>query len=324
MKINIKKWQPYLTRPFDLFGSWLWQGWYESKYMQEALGFKMDEVLFVEISKHLVTQYHTRAQLKLLNKSFRYLLYKKPKRLEKFLQHGVNLTHQADVVLKKRHGGFKNFASALDFFNEVIFFTTVFPYFPSKVLLADEMLPPKINKLCAKLRSTSYYPSLIKKIILPLAPHHFLRELEKKHGSKRFIYQKSKGRETIEWISNPQTIVKQIEGEIKSNQIKGVSTYLGKVSGRVHVILDFMKPGVMKKGQILVSINSNPHLMPLIRKAGALVTDEGGVTNHAAIISRELKIPCVIGTKIATKVLKDGDLVEVDANRGIVKIIKRV
>jgi pyruvate,water dikinase len=61
-----------------------------------------------------------------------------------------------------------------------------------------------------------------------------------------------------------------------------------------------------------------------MKKAGAIVTDEGGLTCHAAIVSRELRVPCVIGTKIATKVLKDGDLVEVDADRGIVKILGKV
>ena len=57
-------------------------------------------------------------------------------------------------------------------------------------------------------------------------------------------------------------------------------------------------------------------------KAGAIVTDEGGLTSHAAIVSRELKIPCIVGTKIATKILKDGDIVEVDAENGIVRKIK--
>ena len=64
--------------------------------------------------------------------------------------------------------------------------------------------------------------------------------------------------------------------------------------------------------------------MPFLKNASAIVTDEGGLTCHAAIISRELKIPCIVGTGNATKVLKDGDLVEVDANKGIVKILKRV
>ena len=63
--------------------------------------------------------------------------------------------------------------------------------------------------------------------------------------------------------------------------------------------------------------------MSALTRCGAIVTNEGGLTCHAAIIARELKKPCVIGTKIATKVLKDGDLVEVDANKGIVNIVKR-
>ena len=56
-----------------------------------------------------------------------------------------------------------------------------------------------------------------------------------------------------------------------------------------------------------------------MKKASAIVTEQGGITSHAAIVSREMNIPCVIGTRIATRVLKDGDTVEVDANKGIVK-----
>ena len=65
-----------------------------------------------------------------------------------------------------------------------------------------------------------------------------------------------------------------------------------------------------------------PSFVVAMKKASAFVTDEGGITCHAAIIARELKKPCIIGTKNATQVLHDGDLVEVDANKGIVKIIK--
>jgi len=60
-----------------------------------------------------------------------------------------------------------------------------------------------------------------------------------------------------------------------------------------------------------------------MKKAAAIVTDEGSLTCHAAIVSRELGIPCVVGTKTATQVLKDGDLVELDADRGIVSILRR-
>ena len=79
----------------------------------------------------------------------------------------------------------------------------------------------------------------------------------------------------------------------------------------------------MNKGDILVSIATDPDIVPAMKKAAAIVTEQGGVTSHAAIVSRELRIPCVIGTKIATKVLKDNDLVEVDATKGIIKILKK-
>jgi len=67
-----------------------------------------------------------------------------------------------------------------------------------------------------------------------------------------------------------------------------------------------------------------PDFLPAMKKAKAIVTDEGGLTCHAAIVSRELSIPCIIGTRIATKVLKDGDLVEVDSNEGKIRILKEI
>ncbi|HBP00728.1 MAG TPA: hypothetical protein DD454_00720 [Candidatus Moranbacteria bacterium] len=77
------------------------------------------------------------------------------------------------------------------------------------------------------------------------------------------------------------------------------------------------------KGSILVAGQTRPLLMPAIRKAKAIITDEGGLLCHAAIVSRELKIPCIIGTKMATKFLHDGDLVEVDTDKGTIKVLKR-
>ena len=75
----------------------------------------------------------------------------------------------------------------------------------------------------------------------------------------------------------------------------------------------------MQQGDILVSIATTPAIVPAMKKAAAIVTDEGGLTCHAAIVSRELGVPCVIGTKIGTKIFKDGDMIEVDADEGTVK-----
>ena len=105
-------------------------------------------------------------------------------------------------------------------------------------------------------------------------------------------------------------------------EIKGKSASHGKARGIVAIVKSVSDLNKVKKGDILVSITTHPDYVSAMQKVKAIVTDEGGITCHAAIVSRELKKPCIVGTKIATKVLKDGDLVEVDADKGIVKIIK--
>ena len=107
------------------------------------------------------------------------------------------------------------------------------------------------------------------------------------------------------------------------SEIKGQCGCRGVAKGKVRIvnIIEDMKK--MQEGDILVAISTQPDLLPAMKKAAAFVTDQGGVTCHAAIVAREMNTPCVIGTKIATKVLHDGDIVEVDANRGLVTIVKR-
>jgi phosphoenolpyruvate synthase/pyruvate phosphate dikinase len=108
------------------------------------------------------------------------------------------------------------------------------------------------------------------------------------------------------------------------NEIKGSIAYKGIVKGIVRVCRTTDDIKLFKQGEILVANQTTPEYVPAMKKAMAIITDQGGITCHAAIVSRELKLPAIIGTKIATKVLKDGDYVEVDANTGVVKILKRV
>lgn len=98
----------------------------------------------------------------------------------------------------------------------------------------------------------------------------------------------------------------------------------GRTRGSVAIINTAKEMKKMKRGNILVSMATSPDLMPIIKKAAAIVTDAGGITCHAAIVSRELGIPCVIGTKIATKALHDGDTVDVDATHGKITVIERI
>jgi phosphohistidine swiveling domain-containing protein len=106
-------------------------------------------------------------------------------------------------------------------------------------------------------------------------------------------------------------------------QVKGRVAYKGKVKGKVKVILEAKRLSKFEQESILVTPMTTPDFVIAIEKAKAIVTDKGGIGCHAAVISREFKIPCIIDTKIATKVLKDGDLIEVNAEDGIVKILRR-
>ena len=113
--------------------------------------------------------------------------------------------------------------------------------------------------------------------------------------------------------------------KIESKDLKefsGQIAYRGKIEGIVKIIKNKEQFSKFEIGDVLVASMTTPDFISILKKASAFVTDEGGITCHASIVARELKKPCIIGTKIATKVLKDGDLVEVDAEKGIVRIIK--
>jgi len=119
-------------------------------------------------------------------------------------------------------------------------------------------------------------------------------------------------------------LLELVESHLKSGSlIYGNTASLGKAVGPAKIILrqaDFHK---FKEGDVLITGMTRPEFVPLMKIACAVVTDEGGVTSHAAIISRELGIPCVIATQTASKSFKDGDMLEVNANHGYVKILDR-
>lgn len=153
-------------------------------------------------------------------------------------------------------------------------------------------------------------------------PEKFKRELGERvrfcvhiiEGKKRTWILGAKAREFIKinGIMGATDTVKEIKGFIASR---------GWASGKVKICESSTEIGKVENGDILVAAMTTPDFVPAMKRAVAIITDEGGVTSHAAIISRELGKPCIIGTKNATKILKDGDIVEVDANKGIVKII---
>ncbi len=109
--------------------------------------------------------------------------------------------------------------------------------------------------------------------------------------------------------------------KVQEKEIKGTPASLGFAKGNVKIVLNHNDTKKVNIGDILVSSMTNPDFIIAMEKAAAFVTDEGGITCHAAIVAREFGVPCIVGTINATKVLKDGDLVEVDANKGVIKVL---
>jgi pyruvate,water dikinase len=106
-------------------------------------------------------------------------------------------------------------------------------------------------------------------------------------------------------------------------ELTGMTASTGTATGKVKVCSTIESLKKVEEGDIIVAPMTRPEYVPAMRKAAAIITDEGGITCHAAIVSRELNIPCIIGTKIATKVLNDGDLVEIKGNHGLIIILKK-
>ncbi len=151
---------------------------------------------------------------------------------------------------------------------------------------------------------------------------------ELRRRQRQFIYLMVGGRRRV--VSRPRLLAALLRTQLgqpaavrpSDRQLSGLGAYPGVVRGRVRVLrLQHLAQDLRRfqRGEIMVTESTKPEYVPAMKKAKAVVTNEGGITSHAAIISREFGIPCVVGAKVATQVLKDGDRVEVDATKGIVR-----
>jgi len=107
------------------------------------------------------------------------------------------------------------------------------------------------------------------------------------------------------------------------NRVKGRAAFLGYAKGPAKIVRYVSELDKVKVGDILITQMTFPSFIVAMSKAAAFVTDEGGITCHAAIVAREMKKPCITGTKNATRIFKDGDIVEVDANKGEARLISK-
>ncbi len=169
-----------------------------------------------------------------------------------------------------------------------------------------------------------------KEVIAFMEQREAIPKEEIEQRKKAYVYLYENGR--INFYRGDEAVAmkeKMLAQNEKRDEIRGMVANKGKTIGKVRIIRfdDLRKiyetAASITEPFILVTGMTNPNMVPLIKKAQAIVTDEGGMTCHAAIISREFNVPCIVGTKGATNVLHDGDIVEVDADTGIVRKIQK-
>ncbi len=175
--------------------------------------------------------------------------------------------------------------------------------------MTDEQIT-KMAKLGNKLQEHYYFPQDI--------------EWAKDKDGTLYIVQTR----PITTLDNKVSAKDQLEGEaVKKAQtpiLTGIAASPGIGSGRVRILKSPKEIEKVKQGDILVASMTSPDYVPAMKKAAGIVTDLGGATSHAAIVSRELGVPCVVGTKEATKKLKDDFFVTVDGKEGLVYLGSKV
>jgi pyruvate,water dikinase len=107
----------------------------------------------------------------------------------------------------------------------------------------------------------------------------------------------------------------------EANKVKGLAGSAGVIRGTARILHSLSDAGKLQSGDVLITVATEPPWTPLFATAGAVVTDNGGVLSHTAVVAREYRIPAVVGTGFATTTFQDGQLLEVNGNTGTVRLI---
>ncbi len=192
-------------------------------------------------------------------------------------------------------------------------------------LISNHFIDLLITEICnrAQVPKRLLWFALADEISLPLS-EDFVTELQKRTGFCMMYLDEhgqpllKTGKEYFDFAKNLKESQQQ-QGE----RLYGNTANPGKVEGTAKIIFTTQDIPKMEQGDVLVAPCTRPEYVPAMKKASAILTDEGGITSHAAIVSRELGVPCIVGLRNATDILKDGDTVLVNANHGIVQLKKK-
>lgn len=331
----IQEYYKIMTRPLSLIDCGCWDIGERIKLPEKFKNLLFFDPLFIYTPKKAVAVYYNFTDPK-----------QNPQPLIDFLEENSSWFRKEKIIFdencEKIRNSIKN--NSDNFKNIINLNHEIWPMIAvANVLGSTEFFKVSNNlrKICIQIRNESddvLHPSLtyINKVIAKKfnleAENYLLSELLSNTIPNKLTLKKRTG----SWGYHQGNIFFNIKKYCDDNKIliinptkKHGDTIVGSIAckgfikGRAKVIFELSELNKIKKGDILVTPMTTPEMITALKKASAIITDEGGITCHAAIISRELKIPCVIGTVNATKLISDNDLLEVDANKGKIKIMKK-
>jgi len=355
------EWQAGVRRPMSLLEVSILAHWMDTEHAGTQIGFKADHFLNVQDDAGMANMFLTREACEVAFENLTQMIRSDRPRLIALLRRSLQMSEAGTAGVKVISNYIHDMKSAGEYFIEVGEFTTSLPAWLLKSMDLAHIDDPEIHEIAQILRAQTLYPSVERQVVEPVAmqvaeeigfsepeqimhvaswhelcersvtPDTLDQRLEWVREEKKFVYQCLKGRESLRFVSETGYLMsriarmRQVPQTEDPNVIRGQTAWPGVHRGRARVVLAPDAVGqTINDGEVLVSIQSSPALMPLLTRAGAIVTDEGGVACHAAIICRELKIPTLIGTARATHDIRTGDLLEVDATAGEVRVLERV
>ncbi|MCH9654417.1 MAG: hypothetical protein K0U90_17410 [Planctomycetes bacterium] len=354
-----QEWQFVVRRPFSLLPGSVLPFWLDSKHADKTLGTHLNETLLIQDETGTVNIFYSQKSVEAYMNHIGDLFQNDRSHLIEILKHALDLYDQGQTRIDQGVEGFGSLQEIEDFFADIAQHTTVFPAWVLIYIESNQIEDPEVQALAEQIRSHTLYPVIERNIIEPLAIQTAkalgfseqeracelmvwselknetvtLELLESRfkaiQSGARYIFQFIEGQEEFHLVSQTGYLLTRLSKERKiipendSHELSGQVAWPGIFRGRAHVVLSLDAMGhTMKEDEIMVSIQSSPALMPLLKKCGAIVTDDGGIACHAAIIARELRKPTLIGTELATSKIKTGDLIEVDTYAQVVRILE--
>jgi phosphohistidine swiveling domain-containing protein len=353
-------WQFLVRRPMPVVETSIWAHWLDSEHAGKDLPMETDHVLSIQDETGLANHFMSRHAGASSAERIRDMLQNDRGRIVELLQQGQAIYTESLPRIEAGAEAFATVQEATDFFVHAAQYTTVLPAMVLNVYEQDKMDDPEIRELAEGIRSRTLYPSIQRNIIDPMLLEaargvHFSAPEEARdvvlwgevcentldrdvlearladvRAGRHFIFQSDGQRDQLRFVSQTGYLLtrlarhRHVDFVDDPDRLQGQAAWPGIYQGRARVVLSPDAVGVeFHVGEVLISIQSSPALMPLLRRCGAVVTDDGGIACHAAIIARELRKPTLIGTRQATSTIKTGDLVEVDTYEGVVKILER-